>query len=1326
MKTVSRELVRELIDFAPTDEAKSRGFAEYQLDGATALFNMLARNRVAYLADEVGMGKTYVALAVLGLLRWQKPDARVVVLAPRENIQRKWIKELRNFVRLNWRVVGNRVKSIQGGPTWEPVACGSLLDFAHEALLQPDRDFFLRMTSFSLLSKKPEDRRRFRARLRALAPWAKTPGLSSKDPDTFLEGAGAALNALLPDADLVIVDEGHNLKHGLVGRASVRNRVLSLAFGHPGGPGEGLHWYRGKAARVLFLSATPFEEDYAALQRQLDIFGFGDARLSSADGAGSLRVRELADPSVSFARKREIVGRLMVRRVGGLRIAGRKYTKNMYRREWRAGGLETHDEPIRVIDPKQRLVVALMQKKVAEVLQDERFGNSFQVGMLSSFESFLETIATSAKRRKKGQGEIASEESDEAAFDGSDQTENRAEKEGIDSAAIAKVVESHREVFGRGLPHPKLDSVAQRLADSLEQGEKWLVFVRRVATVGELASRLERHFDEWLRAKVSNALSTAMRAEFKRLWDRYEEDRRGQAPPSVMTPDDREDPLPGHFADEDDTGGSETFFSWFFRGEGPPGVLSGAAFQKNRLSGQGSAYSVLFEDDHVSWLLGRPAQPIAALAGQVGLPESELVDDLRRRAWRHFRARTSREEGYPRILVFDSYQAAALELLEEAGGVLAPDASVILEEWHREAPAPEGDPPARFPGPEVSIGGTTFFTELVGHDVLREALWPDDGQGDFRHRFRRREQRRQLLSAIARLGLSYIDLYLRAVAPMGSFALEAGKDLDAPEAELARSFVAELARQQEAGERLCAYRELSEAAENFDLLVGVNFPDVPGASLSSLAEIYGRTLQRQVPVGRTAGGVNKRLVQQFRMPGFPLMMISTSVLQEGEDLHTFCKNVLHYGITWTPSGMEQRTGRVDRIGSLAQRRLDGRDDLPGAHELIQVFYPHLADTVEVLQVRRVLRRMNRFLELMHDDLAEQPEIDSRVDAARAMLEEAEAVPPVLDELRSAFPVSPAWLRGELAPECVAGVDVAGLERHLADLWSKLCEKWAIQSHARTSGPYRDGVALLEGGVLPLRGTARDRDDVRIEQRFTLRLRSHPSASRTLIRCSVDVGRWDIDDDVQAERLSDLQAHLGLPRICAQRDAGRQEEVVTLASDLLFDPHTTQLEEIEWLVRRAVERTDAIRAGMRDRDWKLPALVRLTRSELDARIDRLISRRRLEWTRDGDTLMVGLWGNGRNQRVKVRRRGEICRIWSVVLPKRKVGESRRLRAEHARRAWFRNGMGDLVSFGVDGKGRLVGRIEQPMASLDDAELKLYVETVARECDRFEYVLLGTES
>ena len=117
LKTVDPGLVRELIDFAPDGEQMT-GISAMQQEGTVAAYNMLVRNRVAYLADEVGMGKTYIALGVMSLLRFFRPQARIVVIAPRENIQRKWVKELRNFVRLNWKVEGSRVKSLQGGPAW--------------------------------------------------------------------------------------------------------------------------------------------------------------------------------------------------------------------------------------------------------------------------------------------------------------------------------------------------------------------------------------------------------------------------------------------------------------------------------------------------------------------------------------------------------------------------------------------------------------------------------------------------------------------------------------------------------------------------------------------------------------------------------------------------------------------------------------------------------------------------------------------------------------------------------------------------------------------------------------------------------------------------------------------------------------------------------------------------------------------------------------------------------------------------------------------------------------------------------------------------------
>jgi hypothetical protein len=38
---------------------------------------------------------------------------------------------------------------------------------------------------------------------------------------------------------------------------------------------------------------------------------------------------------------------------------------------------------------------------------------------------------------------------------------------------------------------------------------------------------------------------------------------------------------------------------------------------------------------------------------------------------------------------------------------------------------------------------------------------------------------------------------------------------------------------------------------------------------------------------------------------------------------------------------------------------------------------------------------------------------------------------------------------------------------------------------------------------------------------------------------------------------------------------------------------------------------------------------------------------------------------------------------------------------------------------------IGVIEQPVATLDHEELVLYIETLARECDRFEYKLTGSD-
>ena len=1177
MKTVSKELARELVDFAPTRATREMGFGESQLHGAVAAYNMLVRNRVAYLADEVGMGKTYVALGVLGFLRHLDPLARVMVIAPRENIQRKWVKELTNFVRINWRIEDNRVKGMDGRPARGTTVCHSLVELADVVRLNDDNDLFLRSTSFSVSVRDSDAQDRLRQPLLRRTPWIPRNHLRIGHPLDFRDRYGRALNAIVPDIDLLIVDEAHRLKHGFDPKGSNRNRVMGIALGHPGGGDGQCSWYRPRISRVLLLSATPFEYDYRDVYNQLDVLGMGNARLTNADGSDPLEVRRLEDPEVDEEEKREVLGRMLVRRVGYLKIGDRPYSKNMYRREWRAGGYRTPVEPMRLTDARERLVVGLVQKKVAELLGDKRFNNSFQIGMLSSFESFLETIGRQ-RRSRAATGNGDDPESGVRHFEG-EQEANPIERRGIDTDSVASIARSYREAFGSPLPHPKLDATTRALASVFETGDKALVFVRRVATVGELKSKLDRVFDKWLERKMLAALPD-LDAEVSGFFRRYRQGNEVEpgTPESDSSHGDvdqvDEDILE---AVADDEGGEDTFFAWFYRGQGPRRVLSGGSFQRNRLSSMASAYSTIFEDDYVSWLLGRPADPIDGLARAVGMDRESLELKLRAGAFRYFKARSHQQSGYPRFYVVEAYQVVGLRILSRCGGDLGRHASIVLQERFRPVTEVDRPVPRGFPDPVVGIGIATFFTELVKRDVLRQQIWPEDEAEDFRALFRARERRRELLSAMARLGATFIDLYLMFIRLVGSFRMRAEMEGERPEQTLVRAFLDLLERQsQEAG--FHAFAELSKAATAFDTILSVNFPDAHHADLWLLPEMFGRALQHQIPVGRMSGGVNKRLVQQFRMPGFPLVLATTDVLQEGEDLHVFCRRVIHYGITWTPSAMEQRTGRIDRIGSQIQRELDGRSHPPEGPELIQVYYPYLEDTVEVFQVRRVLERLNKFLRMTHRGEKAAEDDDSRVNVTQEALRPVVTVPPIQGLLESAFPVPDPWLRGVAMATDIHRPDIGAIEERLLEWWRGFVEHWGV-------GVEHGGSPRRLAGTMAIQDWRCCRvtqlDPVRPvrQQPFVLALVSHRTGGATLVECSSPVGRLDLDDDGELDRLYEHQQRLGLVRIATEHDFKTHQYEVSVRGDRMFHLDTLQSEELEDLVRHTVEAADAIEMEM---------------------------------------------------------------------------------------------------------------------------------------------------
>ena len=143
------------------------------------------------------------------------------------------------------------------------------------------------------------------------------------------------------------------------------------------------------------------------------------------------------------------------------------------------------------------------------------------------------------------------------------------------------------------------------------------------------------------------------------------------------------------------------------------GTLSGAAFQKNRLSGISAADSTLFEDDHAAWLLGRPDDVVKSIAAVSKRRVDEAGKELRVRGYAHFRAASKQKEGYPRLKVFEGYQAAALEMLESVPGDLADRARTVREERYPEGAVEELEVPPGFASRyqswkyQVSLGATT-------------------------------------------------------------------------------------------------------------------------------------------------------------------------------------------------------------------------------------------------------------------------------------------------------------------------------------------------------------------------------------------------------------------------------------------------------------------------------------------------------------------------------------------------------------------------------------------------------------------------------------------
>ena len=1268
LKPIDLRTAGRILDFSGGHDSLA-SLGELQLEGAVALYNMIADPKIGmgYLADEVGMGKTYIALGVVSLMRYFNPALRVLYICPSSNVQEKWhAREYRSFCKHNVRVNQYRVRTPDGKSAAPAINCRSVTELIRHAATGYFADFFVGMNAFSLALSK-DDKAAWKAKLRELhqllpAFEVPTSGITSMAvKDKYAE----ALNYVLPSFDLVVIDEAHNFKHDF--ESSHRNRVLSAALGFREGEGR-----VQRVKNALLLSATPYDRDITQLRNQLKLVGHGP----------------LLPDDVAHDEKASVeahLSRFMVRRLNVLQIAGKDHTRNMYRKEWRSG----EQAEIRLASDEQKLVTALVQKKVGEMLVKENGSPSFQTGLLASFESYAEST---------GSGPVE--------FDG-----ELAEKGGSDAQdkhVIAAISGSYVHAdLGRTLPHPKMDSVSQQLAEELfQRSRKQIVFVRRVKSVKEIKRKLDDLYNKWLEDYIQRQLEACSEAR--------------QCMVGVI----REYQNCSRFQDEDISGGDyvsgdaddtddhqppkkDTLFAWFFRGQLPADVEH------------------LFERGQGSLIV-----PEAMRKGLVA--KNQSVSLMLEINWANLLVQCLGED------LDQLLQLHGEEMCRIAGGYLEDSPQVNWQsdfiacqlaflDWlarHRNLPGLRQLADHLEPTEPVNSRATLSLkrcTELLQIHTLYCALYQagllDElfprvrplldqmikGKEITREQIQTLDIHYALLSLCLRTGHGLVDLYLtrirRGPGDLNSVSRAAWMD----------DLVAVLSRQSdESG--FNTYWECQQLARHLDLIIKTNFPEIYDKSASQYRLYLARALNPVAPImGATGDTAPTRSAQarKFRMPGYPLALISTDVFQEGEDLHTFCDSVMHYGLSGSPVSIEQKIGRVDRVGSQAQRRLLAMEDntTPSNDDFIQVTYPFVRESIESFQVRQLCQNINDFIESLNTLGAGTHAAQELVDADIAVTDRSKIPEQIRDFLKSPYIPRVAKKVPSLNREKFVEKQAQHTQRVVDNINGLLLKKFD-----------RASVLDAEGIHLSLLGQPTP---------VIISLRAARSSSEMLLHVLWEGGTVSLRDMDRSQLRDRMQYSWSTYYRTYARETSNQTFRLGYDAELLVgDGKDTTPEELESFFNRFQQTHDP-------RHYQKPTSTQVLRywkkaartgkadfGQFPALMDAFDKAKEL-----GLTFKFGVGDQERKHHVRIYELDGRCVFIAQAASAKRV---KALAVDQiVQFTWLFNGNIDLAEFMLDDRMTLVGRTVHPVNGMDYKEFIYCAYALAVSTDRLEFLIQQTD-
>lgn len=571
-----------------------------------------------------------------------------------------------------------------------------------------------------------------------------------------------------------------------------------------------------------------------------------------------------------------------------------------------AGGLHSklhyrHEKPVASGFenlPNGEMFFALYQKRLVSDLKKKKEGRSLMYGYLEGFESM--------GRRPEG---------DVDKSDGSESDIEDAYKEDFskakDTELLKRLTQDYFDTLNSFPDHPKYGAIVGQCLpvtfyddQKCLTDDKHLIFVRRIPSVRELTQRINAGYDRLLAVQIVQALGLEWNDERVQKWERQQWSREGFK--SLLSGFDQDIELEEAYL-EDEDGSEVTDDSDYLSSR-----IAELFVVKKELGGQTDCANVRL----------RFVKP-ESLFSLFLEPSSDYLDS----GYRAFYPQEgSRRPDYGNAAMFTRISAwrSSVALKSALGS--------------REPPSAKYDN-------ELKTAWALVYPLLKSESRSKLDSWSKND----------REVAENFANYL-KAGMLYaspviVELYCWFV----QFRLKQ-KGRKERDVQLAyRNFV-KWVTPKLSGSLLLKYFE--SALNSFEALCG----KIVDHGLREWQRDW-TSLKRLTSPAWYASGENsegrQRLILGFNTPFYPNVLVSTSVLQEGVNLHIQCYQVHHYGLAGSPGDNEQRVGRLDRLFGCVNRRLKSATDRD-----LQIHYPYLQSSIDEDQVGSFIERKHRVEEQM--------------------------------------------------------------------------------------------------------------------------------------------------------------------------------------------------------------------------------------------------------------------------------------------------------------------------------------------------------------------------